>query len=116
MDKGISEWRSARWVLLITTAVVAIGLLWFAKAQPTVCPAIYPAPSSCSAEAREAPALVGTVAVTVLFVACAIVMLTVPVRPRRMVFNLLFTAMVLCAIVGFIVTLFAAGFGIPLSF
>lgn len=48
-------------------AAVSIALTWAAHAMPTICPAIYPAPASCAADARLIPAIVGSASVLALF-------------------------------------------------
>jgi hypothetical protein len=48
-------------------AVVSIALTWAANGLPVICPAIYPAPASCAADARLVPAIVGSASVLALF-------------------------------------------------
>lgn len=50
-------------------STVSVLLMWYAQQLPTVCPAVYPAPASCSAEARLYPAIWGTVIVVSLCIA-----------------------------------------------
>jgi len=56
---------TSRGPLLGAVAITAISVaaIWIAQGTENLCPAIYPAPASCSVDARTTPALVGTVLV-----------------------------------------------------
>ncbi|SEE32161.1 hypothetical protein SAMN04489740_1124 [Arthrobacter alpinus] len=58
-------WRSTVGAAVVTGA--SLWLTWSSQQLPTMCPAIYPAPASCSLDAPFSPAGWGTVVIVSLF-------------------------------------------------
>jgi hypothetical protein len=48
--------------------VISISLTWAVQELPSICPAVYPAPASCAADARLLPAIVGSAVLVGLFI------------------------------------------------
>jgi len=53
-------------------AVIALAAIWVAQGTENLCPAIYPAPASCSVDARATPAVVGVTLVLALLAVNAV--------------------------------------------
>jgi hypothetical protein len=116
--------RMGRRMLLPTgIVVVALALLWMMQSMPSVCPAIYPAPPSCMANARLAPAvsggaiLVAVLAVTlILDASLARFTARAMTRGRRDNVRLIMVGLLaVTAVVALATTLFASGFALPFA-
>ncbi|MDP4332811.1 hypothetical protein Q7F20_05465 [Curtobacterium sp. A7_M15] len=71
--------------ILLRASVVLVSALaatWLSEGAVAACPAVYPAPASCSVDARTAVAAVGTWTISGLF---ALVVAVVALRPPRIV-------------------------------
>jgi len=96
-------------IVLRLLAIAAFGLAatWLATGAAQICPAIYPAPESCGAGARIAPATVGTF-VILAFLALTIVL--VGLKNERAMNVVAVTLFGLSCSVVPLWTLFASGF------
>ena len=58
-----------RWALpAASLVVISTSFTWAVEGLPSICPAVYPAPASCAADARLMPAVVGSSVLVGLFV------------------------------------------------
>jgi hypothetical protein len=106
--RSLVKWITAASV----TAAIAIILLWVVAALPIICPAIYPAPASCAADARLMPALWGSVAVVSVFLATVIVGVRVEPTNRAPAMSVMVIVLAVLSIIALLVTLSASGFAI----
>ncbi|KPG81417.1 hypothetical protein [Frigoribacterium sp. RIT-PI-h] len=95
--------------VLRLAAIAACGLAatWLATGAEQICPAIYPAPESCRAGARIAPATTWTVILTAL---SALTIVLDALRNERAVRVVAVTLLGLSCTVAPLWTLFASGF------
>ena len=100
-----------RWIAaaIVITAVV-ICLLVLMTAMPTICPAIYPAPASCAADARVAPAIWGSSAMLTLLLATVGVGLGIRPARRDAVFGIGVVLLIVGGVISLVMSLGASGF------
>ncbi|MFQ4148411.1 hypothetical protein AAGW05_06900 [Arthrobacter sp. LAPM80] len=103
------------WHRTIGAAVVSAASLWLtwtAQQLPMTCPAIYPAPASCSPDARFSPAVWGTVVIISLF--SALLAASAVIRPelKVVVMRWLMAALGVAAVVVPLWTLGSSGFSL----
>jgi hypothetical protein len=95
--------------LLSAAVVAASGLIltWLLNSLTVICPAVYPAPDTCAADARLLPAIVTSVAIVVVFAVVA----TITLRARRHgPSRAAMVALVLVTVSGLAWTLSSSGF------
>jgi lysylphosphatidylglycerol synthetase-like protein (DUF2156 family) len=94
------------------SVVAASGLVltWLLDSLPAICPAVYPAPDSCSADARLLPAIVTSAAIVVVFVAILLLARGPGSSRRSGLSTAAMVALVLVTVVGLSWTLTASGF------
>lgn len=102
-----------RMLLPAVIVVVTLVVLWMMQSLPTICPAIYPAPASCVADARLVPATWGAVAVIALFGATVAIETRLGTVRRDRVGRVMVVILAVAAVVALSVTLFASGFVLP---
>lgn len=96
------------------TAIAAgmLGLIWlYVVPRPIACPAIYPAPPSCSSELRHAAAVSSSMAIVAAYLLAFALLLTVG-RSRR---GLRHAALILLTVIAFVGlgAVQAGGFAVP---
>jgi small-conductance mechanosensitive channel len=94
--------------------VVTLVLLWVLESLPSICPAIYPAPPSCAADARLGPAIWGSMAVVALFIATIVVGMLITPAKRSRTQSIMVFALVVVAVIAMLVTLGSSGFEVTL--
>ena len=114
----MSSPRSAprhRWVPILLGTLVAIASLaaiWWAEGFDVVCPAVYPADPSCTAEYRRTAALVSSAVVLGLWGVVAAVSWWAR-RARGVLLVLSLVALLVAGLLGYTVTLSSTGFAHP---
>ncbi|MFJ3320002.1 hypothetical protein [Curtobacterium sp. NPDC086286] len=98
-------WTVARACVVV---VCALAALWLTEGAAVACPAVYPAPASCSGDARTAVATGGTWAVSGLFAA---VVAAIALRVHRAARALLAAVWLGVCLVVPVWALLASGFG-----
>jgi hypothetical protein len=89
---------------------VSLVLIWAVHGLPTVCPAIYPAPPSCTADLRLAPAVIGSITLALLFAALVVTGAAVASDRRHRVMQTLLIVIVVAAVVAPVWTLLSSSF------
>lgn len=107
---AVRRTRRRRVVGFTVTAAIGIGVFWLIRALPTICPAVDPAPASCAADVRVAPAMLATLVVLAVWTAGTVATL-VP-NPPRILIALLRFVLVAVILVGAGATLVASGFAV----
>lgn len=98
------------WVAVVTA--ISIVLLWAIEGMPSICPAVYPAPPSCAADARTGPAVWGTAIIATVFVVALFATFMVRPTRRKAVLSWMCVVLAAAALGAIGVTLFSSGFAI----
>lgn len=100
-----------RWIGGATTiTAVVVCLLVLMTALPTICPASYPAPASCAADARVAPAIWGSSVMLTLLVATVGIGLGIRPAHRDAAFGIGVVLLIVGGVVSLVLSLGASGF------
>jgi hypothetical protein len=98
-------------IIAALIAAIGITMIWVIRFMPTICPAVYPAPPSCSPDARAWPAVWSTVAVSIFFAAAIGSGLVWPMSRER-VMGTVVLVLGAATLAGMTVTLLASGFAV----
>lgn len=123
-SRSVGRDTGRRMLLPTSIGAVTLALLWMMQSMPSVCPAIYPAPPSCMADARLAPALWGAAILVALLAVTLILDASlarfVPqavTRGRRDSVRMIMVGLLATtALVALTTTLFSSGFALPFMF
>jgi hypothetical protein len=98
------------WVPTTVTAAIFMALLVLTALMPEVCPAIAPAPPSCSTDARESAAMTGGLVVLATAAVGIALIYLLPVGSRPLVLRLAMIAVTLAGVIALLSTVVASGF------